>query len=351
MPTKMFSSLAALLLCLLGMAGCSPIRPSSPPPLPTEVTALQSTRPAVLTIQPVEPPPFTPTALPQPTNTLPKPSATTTATIAPRPTSSPAPTKRPSVQPTAAPTPLKLGKQKHLILSQAPAYGQFGAMAGRVEGVEPAQYRIACLINHNGWWNKPTFADRVTAISSEGLWRCNVTLVSGDEQAVQLAAFLVPVAYSVPQVAEGAELPAQLIENAKDWLVFERTLPGGCSGPVVKAGANGRIWLSEVPPKGKGGVSLRGCVKDVNPENYRVGCFILVGNGWWTKPTFAAKSTPITSAGTWECAITTGGTDAQATRLAAFLVPKSFDLPTSSGSNLPQSLYANAADYVIYDRP
>lgn len=101
---------------------------------------------------------------------------------------------------------------------------------------------------------------------------------------------------------------------------------------------------------------VAGRVSGVNPAEYRVAVCVYVGDGWWTKPTFAQPSVAIGSDGNWVCDITTGGDDIHSTRIAAFAVPASFSVPLCSGRTaLPNELYAAAAAYAFayrgpYDR-
>ncbi|MCD6350861.1 MAG: hypothetical protein J7M26_01970 [Armatimonadetes bacterium] len=109
------------------------------------------------------------------------------------------------------------------------------------------------------------------------------------------------------------------------------------------------VQFDYVPPIGSHD-DLRGHVTGVDPLRYRLAVYIYVG-GWWNKPTWAAPLTEIDLKGHWTCDITTGGNDPQATRIAAFLVPKDFTPPSLSGDpNLPNSLYQNSVAHRIVDR-
>ncbi len=87
------------------------------------------------------------------------------------------------------------------------------------------------------------------------------------------------------------------------------------------------VEFTYVPPYGSFS-NLQGQVHGVNPAAYRVAVFIYVnGAGWFAKPTCAAPLTVIQVDGTWTTDITTGGSDQNATRIAAYLVPASFTHP------------------------
>jgi hypothetical protein len=82
-----------------------------------------------------------------------------------------------------------------------------------------------------------------------------------------------------------------------------------------------------------------------------VAVYINVG-AWWTKPTAAEPLTPLQPDGTWTCDITTGGSDAYATRITAFLLPAGYSPPVLLGAGaLPAELYSNALAVADVARP
>ena len=96
---------------------------------------------------------------------------------------------------------------------------------------------------------------------------------------------------------------------------------------VTTALAASSIVFTSVPPYGSFN-NLQGVVHGINPANYRVAVFINVnGAGWFTKPTCAASLTTIQTDGTWTADITTGGSDQDATQIAAYVVPANFNQP------------------------
>jgi len=112
------------------------------------------------------------------------------------------------------------------------------------------------------------------------------------------------------------------------------------------------IELTYVPSYGAAEL-LRGRVSGVDPNSHVVAVYIEIPPyGWWSKPTREARLTAIRADGTWDCNIVTTETDAYATRVAAFLVPASFDAPLLDGQAcLPPSLYAYPyAQVVRYER-
>jgi hypothetical protein len=88
-----------------------------------------------------------------------------------------------------------------------------------------------------------------------------------------------------------------------------------------------------------------------SPAEYAVAVFIKVGSGWWTKPYWSKPLTSIDYDGSWTCDITTGGIDTQATAIAAYLVPASYNPPLASGQTaLPLELEQNSVAKVIASR-
>ena len=96
---------------------------------------------------------------------------------------------------------------------------------------------------------------------------------------------------------------------------------------VVPAQAADSVEFTYVPPYGSQN-SLHGQVYGLTPSNYAVAVLIFVQDvGWFSKPTCAASLTPIASDGSWTADITTGGLDTNATRIAAYVVPASYNQP------------------------
>jgi len=105
-----------------------------------------------------------------------------------------------------------------------------------------------------------------------------------------------------------------------------------------------------VPPFGSFG-NLRGHVAHVNNCDYKVAVYIFVASGWWTKPYWDNPLTTINNDGSWECDITTGGIDEQATKITAFLVPNSYNpVKMDGGSNLPSELFENSVSNIEVTR-
>ncbi len=111
------------------------------------------------------------------------------------------------------------------------------------------------------------------------------------------------------------------------------------------------IIFTSVPKYGTWGEPLKGKVIDAAPEQHNVAVYILVGNGWWTKPAWDQPLTHIQANGTFQTEITTGGNDHLAVKIAAFLVRSEYQPPLMSGGpELPQALYQNAVAHVVVVR-
>ncbi len=128
--------------------------------------------------------------------------------------------------------------------------------------------------------------------------------------------------------------------------------PAGAAAVVVAEDTVPTLELTYVPPYGAS-EPLRGRVSGVDPNGYAVAVYIQIPpDGWWTKPSREARLTPIRADGTWECNIVAADTDAYATRVAAFLVPASYDATLLDGQEcLPPSLYTHPyAKVARYER-
>lgn len=97
--------------------------------------------------------------------------------------------------------------------THVPAYGNLTEfLRGTVTHVRPAEHRVAVYIYVGGWWNKPTHAEPLTKIYSDGTWECDIVTGGNDQLATQIAAFVVPSSY-VPQLLSGAQqLPNDLYQ-------------------------------------------------------------------------------------------------------------------------------------------
>lgn len=99
--------------------------------------------------------------------------------------------------------------------TSVPRIGTFATLKGRVSGVPRSGFRVAVYIRvQGGWWTKPYAAEPLTAIRKRGRWRCDITTGGVDEEATEIAAFLVPATYVPPRAAGDETLAAELVEHA-----------------------------------------------------------------------------------------------------------------------------------------
>ena len=100
----------------------------------------------------------------------------------------------------------------------------------------------------------------------------------------------------------------------------------GCQAPEAlleslggKGAPAARLEWTALPPWGSFD-DVEGQLLHADPDAHAV-AFLIYFDGWWTKPNFDERLTPIAADGRWRVDYTTGGADHEATRLAAFLVP------------------------------
>ena len=93
-----------------------------------------------------------------------------------------------------------------------------GNLRGTVSAVGTVNHRVAVFIMVDGlWYTKPSFADPVVPIASDGTWSADVTTGPGDERAQRYAAFVVPAGYTPPAVSGLMILPDELRREAIVW--------------------------------------------------------------------------------------------------------------------------------------
>jgi hypothetical protein len=98
------------------------------------------------------------------------------------------------------------------------------------------------------------------------------------------------------------------------------------------------IAFTSVPPVG-GYNLLKGKVKAADPSKFKVVVYIYVTGWWGPKPQWDNPYSEIKSDGTWSTNIVTGGSDTQATKIIAFLVPADYKPPNMKGEQqLPSDL-------------
>ncbi len=119
------------------------------------------------------------------------------------------------------------------------------------------------------------------------------------------------------------------------------TLPGGAGTPTIEL-ASIPAYNAPYPQV------LEGRALHVAPAEYSIIVYIYIETctiGWWgPKPYWDPPLVALNSDGTWSALITSGGCDVEATRIAVFLVPNSYNNPPRLGnaSELPAELQTNA---------
>jgi hypothetical protein len=95
--------------------------------------------------------------------------------------------------------------------TSVPSLGSFDNLRGSVSHIVPKDYAVAVYIYVNGgWWSKPTWAGPKTSIGCDGTWVCDITTGGVDQDAIQIAAFLVPVSVEAPLASGSATLTEEL---------------------------------------------------------------------------------------------------------------------------------------------
>jgi hypothetical protein len=99
--------------------------------------------------------------------------------------------------------------------------------------------------------------------------------------------------------------------------------PGGPGNPEIR--------FTSIPSRGSSD-KVKGVVSHVKTDEHLVVLYIQVNGGWWSKPTWANPTTPISNCnGSWENSYASGGTDSQADQIAAFLIRKNYSPPLGYG--------------------
>lgn len=96
-----------------------------------------------------------------------------------------------------------------------PPYGSYVNLRGVARHVDTAKFRIAVYIRvGGGWWTKPYWDSPSTAIEPDGSFKVDITTGGHDEQATEIAAFLIPAEYYPPGLRGESDLSAELLQKA-----------------------------------------------------------------------------------------------------------------------------------------
>lgn len=104
-----------------------------------------------------------------------------------------------------------------------------------------------------------------------------------------------------------------------------------------------KIKIRGASPLGDPDGKAWGKATGVDPSSYVIEVYIKVNGKWWTKPYFSDPFTKLEADRSWVCDTTTGGQDAWATEVAAFLVPKGVSADLASGTaEIPPAVFGKA---------
>ncbi len=154
-----------------------------------------------------------------PANVTPVPTAISSATALPAPpiinASTVTPTPIPANNSNTVHSDFAPGLPPAVHFTHVPAYGSTDTVKGIVTGIDdPENYKLAVFINYYGWYNVPSSTQRLTNISSDGSWECNITRGGFGRNATEIDAFLVPADFVPTKVSGRYGLPADLKGNA-----------------------------------------------------------------------------------------------------------------------------------------
>jgi hypothetical protein len=105
--------------------------------------------------------------------------------------------------------------------TQVPRYNSFDLLHGHIGHVRPVSFKVAVFIYipppegpyAAGWWTKPSWDCRWTAVRPNGRFVCNITTGGVDHRATAIAAYLLPNPYDPPLLGRSPALPDELERN------------------------------------------------------------------------------------------------------------------------------------------
>jgi hypothetical protein len=100
-------------------------------------------------------------------------------------------------------------------LTSVPALGSYLHLKGVVKNADAPRVRVAVYIRvHGGWWNKPYWENPASAVQPDGSFSVDITTGGRDEEATDIAVFVIPEDYHPPGVRGEVELPSDVVEKA-----------------------------------------------------------------------------------------------------------------------------------------
>ena len=129
-----------------------------------------------------------------------------------------------SNEPSAADESLINACLPSITFTSKPPYGSLveRTLYGRVDCVNPANYKVAVYIYVTGWWTKPNWDHPLTSIAGNGTWSANVVTGGLDHLAIQYAAFLLPNGFDPPKMGGNASLPQGLFDTSVAYVIEDR---------------------------------------------------------------------------------------------------------------------------------
>jgi hypothetical protein len=116
-----------------------------------------------------------------------------------------------------------------ILITNLPAYGSMGRLAGVVLNANPATNAVAVYlyVPDYGWVTKPTCAQPLTTVQANGSWSADITTGgAGDLTATRVAALLVSTNFNQPCVLGLPNLPTNVYAQAIAKTVISRPRPG-----------------------------------------------------------------------------------------------------------------------------
>src|SRR5215216_6480556 len=111
-----------------------------------------------------------------------------------------------------------------ITFTSVPPFGSLTntTLSGKVECVPPASFKVAVYIYASGWWTKPTFANPLTNIKSDGTWSTTIVTGGFDQLATKIAAFVLPIGINPLPMSGGQPLPQELSNSSVAFSIIDR---------------------------------------------------------------------------------------------------------------------------------
>lgn len=101
-----------------------------------------------------------------------------------------------------------------IVFTYVPPKGSTTWIQGQVSHVKPGETKVILFIyTGSGWYNKPTWEEPDTMIYPDGWWTNNITTGTGDTNAPQIRAYLMPIGFATP-LLENEPIPASITSSA-----------------------------------------------------------------------------------------------------------------------------------------